>query len=483
MRRLVSSWALVLVSLLLVNSSVQAAGPTSPARSARPAHLLAVKAAGRTETGTPEQQAAVRTSREAALLPLQTACPVVPAKELFITDVSVVDDCVRTTWTGVCLGTPVLPATRGAWTVGGLLPGIFGTTNAATLSTETLRWLNQWMTARTVNGDVIPARTFMKTLVIDPWLAASGGVQLDMKKAPFRLLAIVNRIDLRQNAGYSGGTSAGEGRFVFNVLDIRNNPPTSTQFNVIFEYGLDAANCTDVLNWAHAWHGLGALAFGPNYNAALETITDRFTAIGASPAKPNGSAINQVRTNEIALAAPWELREFHLARVVVGPAGPAQLLQATVAQTPARSLQGGTAVAGFVNANAPAILANNYVVPLSFGGAPFRGGAAPNSLDLNWDGSPTLCGTNPAARAVFSLNTCNGCHGAEVNIIFKQVEPRNPGVPAALSAFLTGEGPLTDMCGLSHNFNDIERRRVDLCQLLQKSCAQIDAEPVITFVH
>ena len=180
-----------------------------------------------TERGTLSEQQAVRTSRETSLLPIRSTCTVRPNKELFITDVSVVDDCYRTTWTGPCL-TPASPtATRGAWTVGKLLEGIFGTTNAATLSSQTTAWLNQWATLKTINGDPVPARTAVQSQIIAPWLAASGGVTLDMKKAPFRLLAIVARLDLRQNAGYTGGRSAGEGRFVFGLLDESGNP---TQF-------------------------------------------------------------------------------------------------------------------------------------------------------------------------------------------------------------------------------------------------------------
>ena len=94
---------------------------------------------------------------------------------------------------------------------------------------------------------MVPARTSIQTLVINPWLTASGGTTLDMTKAPFRLLGIVARLDLRQNAGYSGGTSAGEARFIYNVLDGSGNP---TLFMVIFEYGLDAADGVAVQNWA-----------------------------------------------------------------------------------------------------------------------------------------------------------------------------------------------------------------------------------------
>jgi hypothetical protein len=301
-----------------------------------------------------------------------------------------------------------------------------------------------------------------------------------MKKAPFRLLAIVARLDLRENAGYSGGSSAGEGRFIYDLLDANGNP---TQFLVIFEYGLDAADCTTVLKWANAWHGLGANAFGPAYNAALQSVTDSFATIGASPGKPNGSAINQVRTNDFHLSRPWELREFKLS-TLSSSVSPSPLVQATVAQTPARSRHQTTAVSTYVNANEPAILAHQHIVPLSWGGSPFKGGAAPHNLDLGWDGPTPACTTitNPQARHAFSLDTCSGCHGLETATGFKQVEPRSAGSPSALSGFLTGT-TATDLCGLAHSFNDIDRRRVDLCQLLDKTCAQIDAEPAITFVH
>jgi len=291
----------------------------------------------RTELGTPEQQAAVRTSRDVTTLPLQSSCTVVPSKELFVTDVSVVDDCLRTTW-GPCIAPPGTPATQGAWTFGARMQSLAGTTNPATLSTFTLNWLHTWSSNQTVNSDLVPARPNIQSIVINPWLAASGGTTLDMKKAPFQLLAIVDRLNLRENAGYSGGSSAGEGRFIYNLLDANGN---TTQFLVIFEYGLDAADCAAVLNWANLWHGLGGHTFGPDYNAALQAVTDRFATIGASPGKPNGSAINQVRTDEIQLVLPnipWELREFKLIPPVT-TVTPVPLTESTVAQTPARSRQ------------------------------------------------------------------------------------------------------------------------------------------------
>ncbi len=242
-----------------------------------------------------------------------------------------------------------------------------------------------------------------------------------------------------------------------------------------------------MLNWADLWHGLGGHTFGPDYNAALQAVTDRFATIGASPGKPNGSAINQVRTDEIEIAPPgqpWELREFKLASASTS-SGPLPLLLGTVAQTPARSLDQTTAVSTYVNANAAAIVANNYVVPLIWSGSPFRGGAAPNRQELGWDGPPPACTsiTNPDARFDFSLNTCNGCHGLEARTSgFTQVSTRLPGHASTLSGFLSGES-ISDFCGATRNLNDLDRRRVDLCQLLDKTCTQIDSEPVITFVH
>lgn len=447
------------------------------------ASLLAYAAS---DVGTIDQQLKVRISRDVSELPPRTACAVVPAKELFITHVSVVDDCYRTTWFGNCPTPTAAPARRGAWTLGGLLPGIFGTNDAATLSTRTLQWLREWETNQTINSDVVHARPSITDLIIDPWLQASGGGQLDMKRAPFRLLAIVSRLDLRRNVSDPNGPTAGEGRFIFNVLDPEGDP---TLFLLILEYGLDAENCVDVQDWAEAWHALGAFPFGDRYNAGLQSVTDQFTAIGASPGKLNGSAINQVRSNEIELhlrmeemANPiWELREF---RLVNSAGSPKPLRQKTVALTPDKQRNKTDQLADFANTKANAILAGSHNVPLLWNGEPFLGGAAQHNLNLGWDG-PVHCEsiTDDRVRHLLSLNTCSGCHGEmETGTTFMHVRPRETGSSSVLSLFLTG-GTVSDRCSGVNRFGDINRRRVDLCQLLDKSCGEIDAEPAISFVH
>jgi hypothetical protein len=456
--------------------------------------LTALVLAAQTGSGS---GSSVRFSHDVSNLPTLTSCTVVTDKELFVTDVSVVDDPCRTTFpdptsgaADPCVSDPQ-PATRGAWTLAGLLPGVFGTNNPTTLSTLTLDWLHNWLVDGSINGDPVPARPAMQTAVINPWLTASGNTgQLDLKEAPFRLLAIVARLDLRESSPKHTG---GELRFIFNLLDSSGN---TTPFNLIFEYGLDAANCQDILNWAQSFHALGAVAFGGTYNADLETITDRVTAIGASPGKPNGSAIDQIRTNEIFLSTPWELREFHTADATTGHG----LIESTVALTPALTLNNSPAFADFVTDNAATINTGDFTVPLSFNNAPFLGGHAPHPANAQgqpnvvWDGPvPPACSaftttTTKDARAVVAQNTCQGCHGKETAILdFVQVGQRQPGQATQLSVFLTGGSTgtdtVTDVCSLVHQFSELKRRRADLCQELSKSCTQIDAEAPIGFTE
>ena len=117
--------------------------------------------------------------------------------------------------------------------------------------------------------------------------------------------------------------------------------------------------------WANAWHGLGALTAGsPEYNAALEAITERFAGRNARPGPgfPNGSAINAVRTNEIDFGQNgiWELREF-----VLSPST-GLLVPATVKLTPDLGFNFTNTLASFINANEAAILTETHTVPEQF---------------------------------------------------------------------------------------------------------------------
>ena len=178
---------------------------------------------------------------------------IIPDKELMITNLSVVEDASRTA--NSC--DPSTGFTLPVWSFGRLMKDMSGTNDP---SDFVLQWLRTWKTAQTINGDVIRARATIEREVIAPWLARSGGKKLDLRKAPFRLLAITFRPDLRDRTKGKGG----EGRFVFGVLNKNCRP---MEFTVIFEYVLSAASCGESLRWASQFHALRDIPFGPSYNS------------------------------------------------------------------------------------------------------------------------------------------------------------------------------------------------------------------------
>ena len=393
-----------------------------------------------------------------------TATPLDPARSLMITDLSVVEDLARTINPCTGDGTPM-----GKWTFGYLMTQMANQSHSGIdPSTFVRRWLKKWEFDQNVNDWTVAKRPNIKSLIIDPWQAKSGGpgAPLDLSKAPFKLLAIVNRIDLRDNVTYGGG-SGGEARFVFCALDSTCNP---LPFTVIFEYGIQVADCTALKAWGQQWADLSNIALGdPTFNPALEAITEQFVRAGANPAQPNGSALNQLRTNEIALGVdPWELREFKL---FDSDADAGHLREVTVKLTPDLSLNNTSIIADFINANEANVLLEKHQVPLDFpaGGDHFVGGSALTPFGMFWD-APAIA--SPDARFKFSLNTCNGCHARETNTGFTHVSPAPFGAAAGLSGFLTGLSVLDPTGnGVSHPFGDLERRRVGLETLLSTPCA------------
>ena len=381
-----------------------------------------------------------------------TGCFVRTSRELMVKHVSVVDDPIRTTFNG-----PPGDPRAAAWTFGKLMQDMAPTpADAPAFATQLF---STWLTSQPVNSHSVAARTQMQSLVLDAWPKNPDGT-LDLTQSPLRLLAIVNRMDLRN---LSAGR-AGEGRFVFGVLGLFGEP---LEFTVILEYLLPASTEADVLDWASSWHALGQLPFPSEaYNAALQVITTRFAGRNAAPGRPNGSALSQLRTNEIALEFPWELREFTIA-----PTG--QLQPATVKLTPDGSFDQSFTLADFVNANAADIIAETHTVPELFAGAPFLGGSSFNFLQA-WRAPGIL---DNEARHKFSLNTCNGCHGAEeTGTPFLHVFPRNPGTEAALSGFLTGTTVFDPETFEPRSFNDLGRRKLDLQGLV---CAGAPGDPAL----
>ncbi|MEW6353698.1 MAG: choice-of-anchor X domain-containing protein [Pseudomonadota bacterium] len=414
---------------------------------------------------------------------LGIAAAVAPEKELMITATSVVEDPTRTFDVCTRAGTPM-----GQWTFGHLMEAMANQADTGIDPRDfTREWLAKWEADQAVNGFTVPKRLSIQNRVINPW-PLDGAGKLDLSEAPMRLLAIVNRVDLRENLIYGGG-SAGEARFVFGVIDRSGGGCNQMPFTVIFEYGINKANCPEVKAWAQQWHDLGSMPQGTPaeiaaFNAALQAITDQFTEAGADPSKtPNKSALNQLRTNEIALAAPWELREFVIrtdsadTAHLDGATAIGHLAQATVKQTPSTG-DAGTPFPGFlidspevrdyVNANAADILLDKHVVPLEFpAGTPFLGGSSLNQIDF-WRAAGIA---DNEARHHFSFNTCDACHGRETQTGFLHIGTRNAGAAATLSGFLTGIDVVDPVdAATTRHFDDLERRAADLESLVNSSC-------------
>ncbi|MCX4240546.1 hypothetical protein [Paraliomyxa miuraensis] len=362
-------------------------------------------------------------------------------RALMITHPAVVQDPTRTA--DPCRPGPGNP--DGAWTFKHLMKGVSGDAKGGDM---TKPWLEQWSKDWMLDGDDIPERKAqMHGRVLDAWPRKSGGVELDLDQAPLRLAAIVNRVDLGTIAedgsgpGYggtiaAGATTAGELRFVFGVQD----PATCEMlpFSVIFEYRVPISDCEGTRAWAKAWLDLDdpSAAFSEQWREQLEILTE--SVVASSAGTPS---LLHLRTNEDALAPDQEMRSFELVTN-----GPNVLAREPLDMTPSDSLHdtiGDADVANFVDV---------IVKPtLSVGGcrAAF---SLPGWIGLHPGGNVFVSETSfwgPATLPVgpaelcawhrFSLETCNGCHGADTGTSRFHVDPRT--MPATLSRFLTGGAP------------------------------------------
>jgi hypothetical protein len=377
--------------------------------------------------------------------------PVVTNKELAITDTSVIAAPEETTFD------PTQPSGStkfGAWSFGRLVHNMLPLAerdSAAAASKLTLDWLATWESPQAPNPTVSPARTrtAIRLMITNPWKAASGCVDpdspatdascvLDMTKAPFKLMAIMYRPDLRIVAG-NDHSIGGEGRFVFQVIgptlgvnattgaiEIMDRAIKPQKFTVIFEYSLPVFDDAQIITWAQRWHQLGTKPFGIAFNAHLLTLTRDFSGPDQDPRRPNGNALDQLRTNEVAVMgarfpAPgfiaakqfWELREFHLTADGLTPH--------TMNLEPARDfdlprtgfvLPEGTRseeLVTYLNANATAVLASKHTLADGMSANASLVGSSPYGA---WGAFPLVA---PEVRNAFAINTCAGCHRHETD--------------------------------------------------------------------
>ena len=474
---------------------------------------------------------------------------------LMITNTSVIADPTRT-W-NPCNNTG---NANGVWTFNHLMTQMANQGASGIDPSDFVQtWLNEWLVSPTINNDPIPARVRMNN-IISQWPKLSNG-KLNLGQSPLRLLAIAPRVDLRRTTG--GGSpyapssgnflDAGELRFVFGFVakqtstfnptqaflgaaQINNSTCFALPFTVIFEYRVPKAGCQNVRSWAQQWFALKNLLPGSNaYNNQLQALTQQVVVANANPTRPNGSALGQLRTNEVALDAPWDLREFRLTQA------PFSFLNSNTVEDTIRNDPGsdfnnntngtGRLLAWIQNVVKPVLVlqgneASIPLVPLLFQGQSFLAGdsrvnepppgpgTGPDYITFHWSapGLNFASSKENWARHRVSRAGCNGCHRRETFTHFTHVNPANtiilstwddgfgdwtfggvpqivranPALPAELSVFLTGINQLGDPADAvfngqdvrspnagspKRNFDDLARREIDITGVATMSCS------------
>ena len=425
---------------------------------------------------------------------------IVPEKELLITDVAVVDSAET--------------AFPGRFSFGHLMVQMAGVNDP---SEFVKTWLKTWERSRFVNSHPLPARSKIRELILDPWKKKDGFEGrpdeewvVDFGNAPFRLLAIVNRMDLAPSAvppeppdpeeerqrrrrpayyfpqpsGPIERENAGEGRFVFAALD-PTGAPLAGDFTIIFEYRLKISTDLDITRWARDWHALAEFeAFDSDYVEALATLTDIFVT-GGTPSTnivtgDRETAIRQIRTSEASFHPDREFREFTINKEGF-------LEPNTLAGTPAVRFQRfGTrtwdndALAKLINDNGKAIADGDFSFPKN---VVLENGKTAKLLaaraiipegqgkKFHWDARGIK---HSEGRRTLSFNTCNGCHAAETDTdSCLHIHPRLKGEPAKLSKFLDRNGAYTvsDPGAPGHRvkFSEMQRREDIMKHFLRRN--------------
>jgi archaellum component FlaF (FlaF/FlaG flagellin family) len=342
-----------------------------------------------------------------------------------------------------------------------------------------------WLTPQFVNGDLLDARPTAQEVLLDQFQnPGSAPRTFNLANAPFDLIGIANRIDLRSTS------SAGEGRLIY-ALRVPGNG--SNAMSLIVEYALPLKAPLDTPGkWAAKFHELDALDPGTQsaaFASKLQALTDVFTARNAVPGNINGSAVLRIRSNEVALVGPaggaghWQLREFRLnAAGAMQPAitdsspnhdafNRSQQMRDFIAQTPLLAAPD----LSFLSVKLPDVFQNTL-----FGGG--KSQMTSTAFDRNadrWSLSFTEDQRTSVAIDNFGMLTCNGCHNENKllsDMPFYQVSPINaPGVDGTgrLSKFLTEGDPTQPL----RRPAELTRRANDLGTLL---CAPSQTDLVVT---
>jgi hypothetical protein len=286
---------------------------------------------------------------------------------LFITDISVVEN-TSTTY-NIINGTG---NKNGAWTFGEMMKNMC---NNPYTNVDQGDFLKEWVKLGRMTDEY-------EQFFIIPWIVKANRVSnpsytyqtgntweqnwdiTDVddlyEMAPFKLTAIVNRLDLRGQFAYNPAlNNAGETRFIFTYIIPDDNLPVSMNggkgnppfhynmdfvgngshpgnvgsvyredwkgMNVIFEYSNVQTSLCALQSFANQWADLSYETLGStDYINQLVAITNTVTNANSNANRPNKSAIARIRTNEKVFAhvngsgntnwtnANWEFRQMEL---------------------------------------------------------------------------------------------------------------------------------------------------------------------------
>ena len=358
-----------------------------------------------------------------------------PLKSLMVIDPTVVNDPGRT-WDPAPRTTPLETAPdpvgtpTGVWTFHHLVSCLANQTETGVSPSALVRqWLDTWASPQqpeSPHGSVAAPRLHHNHPdLIKNWPGLGGAgqagaaKQLDTTKAPFRLLAIVNRFDLRGTSAFGSGGTLAELRFVFGLVNTKGDGiGDARDFLVIFEFGVPLANFREAHQYARQWAALSRPGLTTaNYLGELAILTEKIVRPVAGSPRPNRSNLNQVRTSELHFGEKdWEFREFHL------EGSTHHLRTSTVAQTPDRWVTGHPiGLRQWIQAHAQQVKDGTYDLPgimevRESANGPvlsqrkLRGAMAQSgTANTNWVsvGGATC---DHDARMAFVRNTCNGCH-------------------------------------------------------------------------
>lgn len=422
-----------------------------------------------------------------------------------IRSLDVVDDPCRTVFdANIWAVNNCSVTTKGRWSFWYLMSQAAGNRN---VSEFILKTLESFENQPVVNTFQLTKRAGIRTMVINPWRIKSNCLpdkkwdedkcNLLPEHAPFRLLAIVNRMDLRPGAddlqsGYNSSNDkdqAGEGRFVFGFVDTQGSPLAAT---MIVEYKLPTSVNRTRAIWANQWISLNSKLPGNGigqFNQSLQTITDGFVSKNVFLGKPNfGSALSTVRTDEKAFGTKWSLREFKFGCTGICDINNRLLVPSPVNMTPDNKFENLQPLYDFLNANGEAIRNGQHDVPLTWQGIPFLAGESisnpivNNSIQWGKDLSKfsDIQTNNFDTRRKFALPTCNGCHYFETNNGLNQhIINRKKGFMSTVSGFIDPSQQPWDVPGLfedlnvdpelPHQFNEPRRR---MCELVNTATGE-----------